>query len=132
MLRRPLSLGKGENRISTQEIGAIGEKVACEWFWARGCKVLYRNFRAPGGGEIDIVVRDGAELCFVEVKTRTKIGAGRPLDAVDAPKQELIEKGAREWLRLLRRDDMPRRFDVVEVFLIEGEKPQVSLVKNAF
>lgn len=94
--------------------------------------MLYRNFRAPGGGEIDIVVRDGAELCFVEVKTRTKIGAGRPLDAVDAPKQELIEKGAREWLRLLRRDDMPRRFDVVEVFLIEGEKPQVSLVKNAF
>lgn len=127
-----MSLGKGEERISTQEIGDLGEKIAREWLWASGRKVLYRNFRAPRGGEVDLIVRDGRMLCFVEVKTRTKRGEGRPLEAVDRPKQELIERGAREWLRLLDRRDLPCRYDIMEVILIDGECPEVTLVPNAF
>lgn len=125
-------MGSGEARISTQQIGELGEKVAREWLWAQGSRVLYRNFRAPKGGEVDIVAREGEELCFIEVKTRSKRGEGRPLDAVDRPKQELIERGAREWMRLLNRPEVSLRYDVMEVFLIEGEKPEVTLVRNAF
>lgn len=125
-------MGKGEERISTQEIGDLGEKMAREWLWAKGRKVLYANFRAPRGGEVDIVMRDGRMLCFVEVKTRTKRGEGRPLEAVDRAKQELIERGAREWLRLLKSPELPCRYDIMEVILIEGELPEVTLIPNAF
>lgn len=125
-------MGKGEARISTQEIGDLGEKMAREWLWAKGRKVLYTNFRAPRGGEVDIVMRDGRMLCFVEVKTRTKRGEGRPLEAVDRAKQELIERGAREWLRLLKSPELPCRYDIMEVILIEGELPEVTLIPNAF
>lgn len=71
-------------------------------------------------------------LCFVEVKTRTKKGEGRPLEAVDQAKQELIERGARAWLNLLHDRTVPCRYDIIEVILLEGHSPEVTLVKNAF
>ncbi|MEM9080683.1 MAG: YraN family protein [Verrucomicrobiota bacterium] len=113
-------------------VGEFGERVAVEWLWASGRKVLYRNFRASGGGEVDVVVREGKVLCFVEVKTRRRAGFGRPLEAVDKEKQALIERGANEWLKLLGTRDIPWRFDVVEVILEEGIPPQVTLVEDAF
>lgn len=106
--------------------------MAAEWLWASGRKVLYRNFRASRGGEVDIVARDGEVLCFIEVKTRTQKGYGRPLDAVDREKQELIERGANGWLKLLRRRDLPWRFDVMEVILQEGQIPEFTYIRDAF
>lgn len=85
---------------------------------------------------------DLKQLVFVEVKTRTRKGYGRPLEAVDRDKQMLIERGANEWLRLLsnehRYDDIDFRqtiswrFDVVEIILQDGGIPEVNLVENAF
>ena len=102
------------------EIGELGERIAVDFLKAEGRKVLYRNFRAPKGGEVDIVARDGKMLSFVEVKTRTSEKFGRPLDAVDREKELLIERGANEWLRLLGTREIPIRFDVVEVILRRG------------
>ncbi len=53
--------------------GGAGERLAEKYLRRHGYKILYRNFRAPGGGEVDLVCRDIAEntLVFVEVKTRT-------------------------------------------------------------
>lgn len=124
--------GRGGERLSRQEIGDLGERVAGCYLSSLGWKVLYKNYRGPKGGELDIVARDGDTLVFLEVKTRTSRGYGRPLDAVDAEKQELIERGANAWFHLLGRRDMLWRFDVVEVILIEGEGTDVNLVKDAF
>lgn len=125
-------LGRGGDRLSRIEIGEVGELIACAELKARGRKVLYRNYRGPKGGELDIVSRDGDTLAFVEVKTRTSKEFGRPLDAVNASKQELIERGANSWLHLLGRRDMPWRFDVVEVILIEGKLPEINVITDAF
>ena len=118
--------------LSHLEIGALGERVAAAHLAAAGRRVLYRNFRAPGGGEIDIVARDGQVLSFVEVKTRTSEEFGRPLDAVDKDKERLIERGADAWLALLGTREIPWRFDVAEVILKDGEKPKVHVVRDAF
>lgn len=114
------------------EVGDLGERVAVDFLKAEGRKVLYRNFRGPKGGEVDIVARDGEVLSFVEVKTRTWEGYGRPLDAVDREKELLIERGANAWLRLLGTREIPWRFDVVEVILREDAPPKVNLVRDAF
>jgi len=113
-------------------LGELGERVAAVYLKGEGRKVLYRNFRAPGGGEVDIVARDGEVLSFVEVKTRRSDTYGRPLDAVDKDKERLIERGADAWLALLRTREIPWRFDVAEVILKEGERPRVNIVRNAF
>lgn len=124
LLNRPYR-SLGDDHLA---IGALGERIAGAHLRADGRRLLYRNFRAPGGGEIDIVTRDGKTLGFVEVKTRTSEKFGRPLDAVDNRKKKLMQRGASEWLRLLGTRDLPWRFDVVEVILREGEKPRVNTV----
>ena len=119
-------------RIGHLEIGELGERVAVDFLKSEGRRVLYRNFRAPKGGEVDIVARDGKVLSFVEVKTRTSEDFGRPLNAVDREKELLIERGANAWLRLLGTREIPWRFDVVEVILKEGKLPKVGVVKDVF
>lgn len=97
-------------------------------------RILYRNFRPPGGGEVDLVCRDKPvdTLVFVEVKTRTGEEYGRPADAVDYVKQRQVAKGAMAWLRLLNFPDIVFRFDIVEVLADGGPEPRVTLIRNAF
>ena len=106
--------------------------MAADWLRSHGCKVLARNFKGPHRGEVDLVVRDGKVLLFVEVKTRQLGTRIRPLDAVDKTKQALIERGANAWLKQLGTRNLPWRFDVIEVYVAEGEKPQVKHVRDVF
>jgi putative endonuclease len=112
-------------------LGRAGEKLAARYLRNHGHKILYRNFRAPHGGEVDIVCRDKRhnELVFVEVKTRSSEDFGRPLEAVDRRKRRLILRGAMTWLKMLDMPDIIFRFDVVEV-VMPGEV--VRHVENAF
>jgi len=119
-------------KLTKIQIGNLGEDIACAQLRAKGRKVLYRNYRGPKGGEVDIIARDGGVLSFVEVKTRTRRGYGRPLDAVDASKEALIERGANAWLRMLGTRKIAWRFDVVEIILTDGEVPSIHIVDNAF
>lgn len=113
-------------------VGRRGEAIAARWLWTRGCRVLYRNYRGPDGGELDIVCRHGKVLAFVEVKTRTGTAFGRPAQAVTLDKQALILRGATAWLKLLGCPDIAWRYDVVEVLLLPGEKPRVNWIQAAF
>ena len=114
-------------------LGRRGERLAEKYLRRHGCKILHRNFRAKGGGEVDLVLRDIAEntLVFAEVKTRTSDESGRPADAVDPAKEALIARGARAWLRLLDRPEVNFRFDIVEVIIGAG-KPRINVIKSAF
>ena len=95
--------------------------------------MLYRNFRpAQGGGEIDLVCRHADILVFVEVKTRRRADFSRPAEAVVAEKQELVQRGARAWLRLLRNPAVVYRFDIVEVLAEPGKDVVCTVIENAF
>lgn len=121
----------GENRA--HRLGRHGEDLAARFLGVHGFKVLYRNFRAPHGGEIDIVCRDKElnTLVFVEVKTRSSDEHGSPSEAVTRDKQHLITRGALAWLRLLDNPDVLFRFDIVEIVMREG-KPEINLIRDAF
>ena len=73
-----------------------------------------------GRNEIDLIVRRGRELTFVEVKTRTGSGFGGALGAVDAEKRRRVRRAARIWLsRNPQAPDIRVGFEVVAV---EGGK----------
>ena len=60
-----------------KEIGNLGERIAANYFLARGCEILEMNFENKFGyrlGELDVVARDlkTNEIIFAEVKTRKK------------------------------------------------------------
>ena len=113
-------------------LGARGEKKACRFLRSRGYKVLYRNFKSRGGGEIDIVCRDADTLVFVEVKTRKGDEFGRPFESIGLEKQRRVSKGGLAWLRLLDNPDIVFRFDVVEVLWSDEAEPRCELIQDAF
>lgn len=122
----------GGRKMSSKEIGLMGEIIARRWLSRHGRKVLYMNYRGVNRGEVDIVARHRDVLTFVEVKTRSSTAFGRPADAVGVDKQRLIQRGAQDWLRLLGRPRIKLRFDIAEVVLMEGERPQIHVIENAF
>lgn len=107
-----------------------GEDAAARHLKRLGWKILRRNFRAPGGGEVDLVCRDQNTLVFAEVKTRRGEEMGRPLDAVNREKQQLIRRGALHWLRLLEMQDITFRFDVIEV--LATDPVEIRVIESAF
>ena len=111
-------------------LGIWGEKEAAGHLKRLGWKILRKNFKAPGGGEVDLVCRDGETLVFAEVKTRRSEELGRPLDAVDQKKQGLIRRGAFYWLRLLEMPDLTFRFDVIEV--LATDPVEIRVIESAF
>jgi putative endonuclease len=119
-------------RPDTAALGQLGETLAAKHLRSRGLKVLYRNYRAPRGGELDIVCRDRDTLVFVEVKTRSSSRYARPADNVNAEKRRLIFRGANSWLSLLDHPDVLLRFDIVEVILEPGSPPAFQHLADAF
>lgn len=113
-------------------VGSAGERLAAKHLWRTGRKVLYRNFRPKGGGEVDLVYREAGTLVFGEVKTRTRGEFGDPSKAVTRAKEKLVVRGANAWLRELHHPEVSFRFDIIEVLLHEGKAPQFQVIENAF
>lgn len=133
LLNQPTRLTDDHGGLRDRQwIGAHGEAIAARFLQATGHRILARNYRKRGGGEVDIIAQRARLLLFVEVKTRAKDAKIRPLDAVTAEKRVLIERGANDWLRKLRSRDLPWRFDVIEVGLAAGETPCVNHIRDAF
>lgn len=110
----------------------MGERLAALWVRRHGAKVLYRNYRGPGGGELDLVLRDGQVLVFMEVKTRSAHHRWSPHEAVDLRQRRLIRAAARHWCSLLTQSSVPTRHDIMEVWLVAGDTPRLRWLRDAF
>jgi len=119
--------------------GRRGEEIAARYLQARGFRICERNWR-PGNalrGEVDCIAWQGKVLCFIEVKTRmlTANASVSPQEAVTPSKQRQLSRLANFYVSARRLDDVPCRFDVVEVWLPpedSKEPPRIELRQNAF
>jgi putative endonuclease len=75
--------------------GLRAEALAAILLRLKGYRVLSRRFSAAGG-EIDLVVRRGDTVAFVEVKGRDDLDAAA--SAILAAKRRRICRAARVWL----------------------------------
>jgi putative endonuclease len=93
-------------------LGRSGEQAAAEYLEKSGFRVLDRNWRCAAG-EIDIVAVDRHTLVVCEVKSRTGVRYGSPLEAVSRAKRARLRKLAVLWLNAhgIRFDEV--RIDVV-------------------
>ena len=74
-----------------------GERIAARHYRLRGYRILGTNVRA-GGNELDLIVRRGTRLIFVEVKERARDGFGGGIAAVDREKRRRVRRAAAAWL----------------------------------
>ena len=112
--------------VHKKVLGRKGEKLVEEYLKKQGYKILKRNYITPFG-EADIIARDGDEIAFVEVKTRTDDKFGAPREAVGATKRKRYYDVARfYWLKT--GEEPNARFDVAEVYA-DGK---IEYFRNAF
>ena len=116
---------------ASDELGRAGEQVAVEHLVARGLVVLARNWRRREG-ELDVVATDGRSLVVCEVKTRSGVGYGLPVEAVTRAKAARIRRLAQQWLAESRARWVEVRFDVVAVLLVPGRAAQVEHYEGPF
>jgi putative endonuclease len=95
-------------------LGASGEEAVADWYVDRGYEVVDRNWRCRDG-ELDLIVRDGRMFVFCEVKTRTSLAFGAPVEAVTRAKQERLRRLAARWLSEAPLRPREIRFDVASV-----------------
>ncbi|MBW2659224.1 MAG: YraN family protein [Deltaproteobacteria bacterium] len=114
-----------------QKLGRTGERIASAYLQKNGYIILSKNYRRKCG-EIDIIARQGDYLVFIEVKTRTTISHGHPLEAVTVRKQKQISMVAQCYLAENNLFDTAARFDVVAVTALKNSRVQVELIPNAF
>jgi putative endonuclease len=103
------------------ELGRRGEQLAVDHLEARGMAVLERNWRCRLG-EIDIVARDGGDLVFVEVKTRSNGDYGHPFEAITPIKLARMRRLAIAWCESSEASAARIRIDAVAV-LVPAESP---------
>lgn len=92
-------------------LGICGEDAAARYFASRGCRILARRWRCKAG-EIDLIVQDGEEVVFVEVKTRRPGDFGYPEEAVTRSKRDRLRRLAFAYMA---GRDGSFRIDVVSV-----------------
>jgi putative endonuclease len=96
-------------------MGTAAEDAALAHLRAAGLQLLARNVRYPFG-EIDLVMREGATLAFVEVRFRRSRDFGGALASVTRVKCRKLARAAQAWLKSHRAHaSAPCRFDVVAV-----------------
>ena len=119
--------------LAKDRLGRDGEDAAAAHLTAAGCTLLARNWRCRDG-ELDLVIRDGDTVAFVEVKTRSGLGFGHPAEAVTVAKARRLRRLALLWLQESRGEvGMPEiRFDVVSVLSRPGGPPVVEHLRGAF
>ena len=89
------------------------EQRACEELERAGLKLLVRNYTTRHG-ELDLVMRDGDTVVFVEVRYRKSASHGDAAASITRAKQGRLILAAQHWLASNpRHAHRTCRFDVV-------------------
>ena len=114
-------------------MGAFGEAAAAEYLRKKRYEILSMNYRCRLG-ELDIIARQKETFVFVEVKLRREGGYAAAAEAVTPVKQRRLEIAAETWLAENKLEDVPCRFDVIEVYLEKngGRLKSIRQIEEAF
>ena len=119
----------------TTVVGRVGENLVADYLTSLGWSIIDRNWRCRGG-ELDLVALQptmgggGAVCVFVEVKYRTGVGFGRPLDAITAAKLGRMRTAAGAWLAAHEVPAAQIRLDAVGVTKLPGKAPRIEHLRG--
>ena len=115
--------------MMNNNIGAYGEKKACEYLINNGYKVLVRNFNF-NRKEIDIIAQKEQFLIAIEVKTRSQNTLIEPWKAVNKRKQQNIIEAMNAYVKEFQKN-LSVRFDVISI-VVKEDKCVLNHIKDAF
>ncbi len=102
---------------AASSVGKSGEAYVAKVLQRRGYRILARNWRIREG-ELDIVAENpNGVIVFVEVKSRTSVSYGDPLEGINSEKLLRIQRLALAWLATNQRLGSNYQIDVAGVLL---------------
>lgn len=101
--------------------GLAIERLAARWLIDRGLSLVSTNYQVKGG-ELDLIMRDGDTLVFVEVKHRATSAWGHPLETITPTKQRRLIRAASLYIAR-HAVSTPCRFDILA---ITGHSPSLE------
>ena len=114
------------------DTGRRAEDLAAVELERQGLRIIARNWRRPEG-ELDLVADDHGLCVFVEVRSRTGVALGDPLESITARKRAQVIRAARLFIDSETVPATGYRFDVVGVtFFDDGREPVLTHVPAAF
>lgn len=114
-----------------QRLGKEGEKLVRKYLAGQGYKHIQSNY-LTGEGEIDLIMREGRTIVFVEVKTRQSEDFVVGERLVHYAKQRHMAAAARQFIQVHKLHEYPCRFDAVIVIAAGEGKPAVRHERNIF
>ena len=111
------------------QFGRRGEDLATAFLLSKGLSILDRNWRC-GHKELDIVAREGADIVFVEVKTRRSEEVTSAVEAVTPAKMQRLIHAAEAYIEAHDFELSPR-FDIITLV---GTEPDLHIehIEDAF
>ncbi len=113
---------------AAKQLGVRGEDLAVAELERQGMTLLARNWRCKVG-EIDVIAEETVNgrrtVVFCEVKCRSGLGFGDPLEAITYAKVRKLRQLAAEWLAQSGTQPDAIRVDAVGIVLGRGSAPLV-------
>ena len=109
------------------QVGGQAEALAAAYLKKQGLELITSNYRCRFG-EIDLIMRDGATLVFVEVRLRSNANFGGAAMSITAAKRQRLLHTAQHYLQ--QHGDSSCRFDAVLMQSVDMQN--IEWLKNAF
>ena len=117
-------------RKNGEALGPWAEGLVADYLTELGWQIIARNWRC-NIGEIDLIALDpSVGVVFVEVKCRTGLGFGDPLEAITYRKQHRLRQLAACWLAEQPTKRMPVRMDAIGVLAKRGHMVRISHLRG--
>jgi putative endonuclease len=126
----PGSLATSSERSTSQQIGDRYEALAWEALSQAGCSLLGKQLRCPVG-ELDLVVRDGQTLVFVEVRYRASQRFGGATASITRAKQARLMKAIDWWLPKMVKTAFAGKMPLCRIDLATFEQDTLTWHRDA-
>ena len=107
--------------------GGQAEQLAAAYLNQQGLKLVTSNYQCRFG-EIDLVMREGKTLVFVEVRLRSNADFGGAAMSITTSKQQRLARTAEHYLQ--QYGESACRFDAI--LMSEMDMGNIEWIKNAF
>ncbi|WP_404342491.1 YraN family protein [Pseudoalteromonas mariniglutinosa] len=114
---------------NSREKGFYYEQQAEKYLIEQGLVAIERNYHCPYG-ELDVIMRDGDILVFVEVKFRKNKVRGGANYALSKQKQQRLKRAIYHYLDAKQLSNQAVRIDYVAI--TGGSQNELNWFKNAF
>lgn len=120
----------------TQQIGELGENIACRFLMKHGFLIIERNYTKKWG-EIDIIAEKNNKLHFIEVKSITHMPVPhetdnyRPEDNMHPWKLKRLRRTVQTYLLTKRGENRDWQFDFLVIYLnLENKKARIKTIAD--